>query len=140
MPTYYNLVSMKLADQLEDYIAEQRLQPGDKLLAERKLCLYFGVSRMTVRDAIRHLSNEGVLEQRHGSGTYLAGPRRQRNISEASLSPYTGLKEEEIFHTNMLGIDRHKAGTQISWKMRWDRDESTYRIKMLHTWAEHAKS
>ena len=57
-----------VARQLEQFILE-RLKPGDKLPPERELCEMFGVSRSSVRDAIRTLELMGLLEPRQGVGT-----------------------------------------------------------------------
>jgi|GEM_PF-3244583 len=140
MPKYYNLVTVQLADRIENYIEVCGLLAGDKLPSERQLAVSFGVSRMTVRNAVRHLCNEGLLVQRHGSGTYLAAPRWQRNISEGSFETQLRLKKDERVNTSLLGIDRHKASTQIGWKMKWERDEPVYRIRMLHAWDEESES
>ena len=45
--------------------------PGEALPGERQLMEMFGVSRMTVRNAISELVQESVLLKRHGSGTYV---------------------------------------------------------------------
>ena len=47
------------------------MQPGDKLPSERDLADRFGVSRPTVREAMRALSVLGVLEIRHGGGAFV---------------------------------------------------------------------
>lgn len=46
-------------------------QAGDKLPGERALCERLGVSRTALRSAIKQLISQGILESRHGSGTYL---------------------------------------------------------------------
>lgn len=50
------------------------LTPGDKLPPERSLAERFGVSRNSVREAIRALAEQGVLESRRGDGTYVREP------------------------------------------------------------------
>jgi GntR family transcriptional regulator, transcriptional repressor for pyruvate dehydrogenase complex len=47
------------------------LRPGDRLPAERDLAARIGVSRPTVRAGLRALSAMGVVQSRHGSGTYI---------------------------------------------------------------------
>ncbi len=65
--------------QIQEYIAEMilsgHLPPETKLPSEREFSHDLGVSRMTVRRSITELVNEGMLERRHGSGTYVAKPR-----------------------------------------------------------------
>src|SRR3954451_10789960 len=52
-------------------ITERRLQPGDRLPPERELAQAMGVSRSSLREALRALSLLGVTEMRQGDGTYL---------------------------------------------------------------------
>ena len=47
------------------------LQPGDKLPPERALATRLGVSRPTLREAVRGLVIMGMLETRHGAGTFV---------------------------------------------------------------------
>ena len=52
-------------------IVERQLRPGDKLPAERALAVQLGISRHTVREALKNLAALGVVEIIHGSGAYL---------------------------------------------------------------------
>jgi GntR family transcriptional regulator len=49
-------------------------EPGTKLPAQRELSRRFGVAVMTVRQALQLLEREGLVQFRHGSGTYVAAP------------------------------------------------------------------
>ena len=63
----------RTADRLYSQItAEGRLGPGDKLPNEVELSRQLGVSRATLREAIRTLTAQGVLEVRRGKGTFVA--------------------------------------------------------------------
>ncbi|MCG8684921.1 MAG: GntR family transcriptional regulator, partial [Desulfobacterales bacterium] len=53
---------------------EQRYQDGQKLPTEFELMEELSVSRTTVRQAIGGLEEDGVVERRHGSGTYYKAP------------------------------------------------------------------
>jgi len=61
------------AEHLQRLIVDGTLQPGDKLPPERELSVRLGVSRPTLREAVRALVIMGMLESRHGSGTFVAG-------------------------------------------------------------------
>lgn len=50
----------QVARQLREAILDGRLAPGDELPAERELCAQFGVSRTTVREALRALQAQGL--------------------------------------------------------------------------------
>lgn len=47
-------------------------KPGDPLPSEAKLCERFSVSRMTVRQALQELTNDGLVDRRRGQGTFVA--------------------------------------------------------------------
>ena len=53
--------------------------PGDKLPAEPELAVAYGVSRITLREAVRGLVEEGYLSRQHGVGTYVTKKPRLRN-------------------------------------------------------------
>ncbi len=58
-----------VAAQIQKQIADGVLRPGDRLPAERELAEAFGVSRASVRDAIRVLELAGLVIPRQGEGT-----------------------------------------------------------------------
>jgi GntR family transcriptional regulator, transcriptional repressor for pyruvate dehydrogenase complex len=68
-----NKVYQEVAKQLERRITEE-LKPGDRLPPERELVQMLGVSRSSVRDAIRSLELKGLLEPRQGIGTVVCSP------------------------------------------------------------------
>ncbi len=64
-------ISDQITERVLSLIREQQLHPGDKLPPERELASLMGVSRATVREALRSLSMMNVIELRHGSGTFV---------------------------------------------------------------------
>jgi GntR family transcriptional regulator len=64
-------VRLELAERIET----DRLAVGTRLPSEPKLAAELGVSRATVRDALRALEQEGLVRRVQGSGTYVAHPR-----------------------------------------------------------------
>ena len=66
-------LSRQTAEKLyEQIVVEKRLSPGDKLPNEVDLSRELGVSRTTLREAIRDLTVQGVLEVRRGRGTFVS--------------------------------------------------------------------
>lgn len=47
-------------------------KPGDPLPSEAELCERFSVSRMTVRQALQELTNDGLVDRRRGQGTFVS--------------------------------------------------------------------
>jgi GntR family transcriptional regulator, transcriptional repressor for pyruvate dehydrogenase complex len=60
----------EIADRIRELILDATFVPGRALPSERVLAQRFGVSRQSVRDALRMLEMLGLLEMRHGQGTF----------------------------------------------------------------------
>ncbi|WP_329456476.1 GntR family transcriptional regulator [Streptomyces sp. NBC_01497] len=58
---------------IEQRVADGTLPPGRRLPAERELCAQLDISRVTLRRALTHLGEQGVLRNSHGRGWYAAG-------------------------------------------------------------------
>lgn len=94
-------VSQVIVDQIKVLVRDGRLQPGDRLPSERELCQRFGVSRVTVREALRVLEASGLVSIRVGAhgGAFLTSPTAER-LGEGladliSLAPLTALNVTE---------------------------------------------
>jgi GntR family transcriptional regulator, transcriptional repressor for pyruvate dehydrogenase complex len=80
---------------LRQMISSGRLEAGQKFPPEPELCEELGVSRGSLREAVRMLSALGVIESRHGSGTYVSQLRPEEIIGSLALTvdllPLSGL-------------------------------------------------
>lgn len=65
-------------ERIKRYIVENRLRPGDPIPTEQALARALGISRNSLREALRALETAGVVETRHGLGTF---------VGEATLAP-----------------------------------------------------
>lgn len=61
-----------LAETIRQAIQNGQLQPGERLPSEPEFANQLGVSRTTLRDAVRILINSGTLERRRGIGTFVS--------------------------------------------------------------------
>lgn len=66
-------LALGLVEALGERIRDGRLAPGDKLPTEAAVMAEFGVSRTVVREAISKLQASGLVETRHGIGTFVVG-------------------------------------------------------------------
>jgi DNA-binding GntR family transcriptional regulator len=73
-------------DELRRGIFGGEFHPGERLPNEEQLCARYGVSRATVREAVRGLVEEGYLVRRQGSGTYVTDRPRLRNSLDVNFS------------------------------------------------------
>jgi GntR family transcriptional regulator, transcriptional repressor for pyruvate dehydrogenase complex len=78
-------IYLSIVDQVVEGIRSGAFHPGTALPPERTLALRLGVSRASVREAVRVLEHAGVLDVRTGSGTY---------VTEQALSKTTLLRVE----------------------------------------------
>src|SRR6187397_1297767 len=79
------------------------LTPGDRLPAERDLALRIGVSRPTVRAGLRALGAMGVVQSRHGSGTYIPdGPPMLGSEPLSFLAALHGFTRTEMYEARRI--------------------------------------
>lgn len=84
-------------------IERGQLRPGDRLPAERDLAGQIGVSRPTVRAGLRALAAMGVVQSRHGSGTYIPqGPPVLGAEPLSFLAALHGFTGEEMYEARRI--------------------------------------
>ena len=64
--------SQEVAAHIKELILSDQLKPGGKLPNELELCGLFSVSRPTIREAVKTLVSQGIIEIRRGKGTYVS--------------------------------------------------------------------
>ncbi|MFC6314349.1 GntR family transcriptional regulator [Lapidilactobacillus achengensis] len=74
-------VYIKIHNQLKRDIESGIWKVGDRIPSERALSVQFQVSRMTLRQALQTLVEEGILERRVGAGTFVARQKVQEKMS-----------------------------------------------------------
>ena len=82
-------------DQIRSLVLNGELSLGDKLPTEMELSKLLNVGRSSVREALRVLEAEGLVEVRRGSGTYITRNHRCNNRSN-DLVQWLLLREESL--------------------------------------------
>lgn len=88
----------QIVQQIEESIRAGRLKPGDQLPAERELALEFGVSRTAVREAVKTLSEKGLVEAYSGRGTFVTSGKS----STVKLSLDSYMKTGDLQDSNYV--------------------------------------
>ena len=83
-------VSQQVFDQLREQILSGGWKSGDKLPSENELAAQFGVSRVTVRNALQKLSGLGLIETRFGEGSFVRGPEAGAALNQLVPMLYLG--------------------------------------------------
>lgn len=63
--------SLKIVREIQQQILDKKFCPGERLPTERELAIIYNVSRIPVREALKILAQQGLVEIRHGSGNYV---------------------------------------------------------------------
>jgi GntR family transcriptional repressor for pyruvate dehydrogenase complex len=99
-PERRSSTSEELVAQLREMIHRGELRPGDRLPPERDLAKLLGVSRPTLRAAIRSLAAVGVLQSKQGAGTFVVesdGPPALDSAPLRMMASLHGFKTSEMF-------------------------------------------
>src|SRR6188768_3523579 len=84
-------------------IERGELKPGDRLPPERELAVQLGVSRPSVRAGLRSLAAIGVLQTRHGAGTFITdGPPTLGSEPLSFLAALHGFTRDEMFEARRI--------------------------------------
>lgn len=86
----------QIANRMRRRIREREWQVGSKLPSLEKLCDEFSVSLITIRKAVEVLESEGLLERRHGSGTFVTSAVNAREWLRLETSWNEILKAYEL--------------------------------------------
>lgn len=94
--------------------------PGKRFFSNRGLAQQFGVSYQTAHRLIRELEEEGLLERRAASGTFVAGPSRQ--LKGVNLIFHERARREGSFGGRLLDhLSRALTSAGIDMKVSWSR-------------------
>ena len=99
-----------IADDLRAQIMDGRLEPNAKLPTEGDLSSTYDASRNTVREAIRRLTDEGLLESRPGQGTFVA-TKADPFVTELTADPKTGFGGGETAAYLSKAREEHRVPT-----------------------------
>ncbi len=91
-------------DRLLAFIQETGMEPGERLPSEATLADQLGVSRATLREALRLLEEEGVIVRRHGVGTFVAANRHLESGLER-LESVLALAGRQGMETRMENLE-----------------------------------
>lgn len=78
---------------ISEKIGDGSLEPGDKLPTESEIMRILGVSRTVVREAISHMQAAGLVETRHGIGTFVLAPQPPHTLG---IDPNTVITMRDV--------------------------------------------
>jgi GntR family transcriptional regulator len=105
----YLLIRSILADRLEREYA-----PGTRIPSEAALCADFGVSRITIQQALNQLEKDGLIRREQGRGTFYLGPSVPRTETKPSELLEKVMKYREGAFTRVLRHGVERASPRIA--------------------------
>src|SRR5260370_5928734 len=126
LPRYYQLKEI-----MRDKIRNDEWNPGDIIRSERELGEQYGISRMTARQAITELANEGLFYREQGKGTFVS-----RHKITQQLIHLTGFTEDirargQRPGTKVLSAKMHPADEETAEKLRINPGALIFRLQRL---------
>jgi GntR family transcriptional regulator len=117
--------SRVIADDLRNKIESGDLAPGDKLPSERELADQYGTARNTAREAVRLLTEAGLVTAEHGRGSFvrpitplirLGNDRYSPKYRESGLSPFLleCAKQGKTGRFEVLSIERVQPPAEVA--------------------------
>ena len=97
-------ISRQIADQVRAQIASKALGSGDRLPSVRELARELAVNQNTVLHVYERLTMEGLLERRHGSGTFVAREISADTLKACQLDQLSRQVEELAYKAATLGV------------------------------------
>jgi GntR family transcriptional repressor for pyruvate dehydrogenase complex len=88
-------VTTQVYEQLKAQVLRRVWLPGSKLPSENVLAAKLGVSRVSIREGLQRLVSLGLLETRHGEGTFVCGYSAESSMN--ALLPMLALSSTDIF-------------------------------------------
>ncbi|MBU8907846.1 GntR family transcriptional regulator [Desertibacillus haloalkaliphilus] len=123
-----------IIDKIKQDIESGYLQPGEKLPSENKLAKKLGVSRTTLREALRILEEEGVVVRRHGIGTFInKKPVFYNGIEELTSITEMIEKEGKVAGNRILFSDFVTPIAQDKDVLNLKDDELVFLVKRVRT-------
>ena len=117
----------EIAQQLRARILNESLAPGQRLPTEQELGAQFGVSRNVVREAIARLKLTGLVETRHGVGTFVCSDLAMRpfEVSHDDL-----LDLAQIIHVHQLRVEIESGAAALAATHRTKAQLDTLRLAL----------
>ena len=117
---------------LRQRIAQGGWTPGVRLPSERELVEEFGCARMTVHRALRELEEEGLIERRQGSGSFVAELHPISNLLQVRDIAAEIAERGHVHATRVCHQSHSPADAASAIAMRLAEGVPVYRVQLVH--------
>lgn len=121
---------LQLKHALRDFVTFQ-LQPGDRIPSEVELGEHYNLSRITVRQAVTSLVDEGLLHKRQGRGTFVLAPRLAEPLVDANHFLQSGFDVAPSDEITLFSAERTPAPDWLAAKLGLRAGNEVYKIRKV---------
>ncbi|WP_057829604.1 GntR family transcriptional regulator [Liquorilactobacillus cacaonum] len=122
-------IYIQIHNEIKRSIESGKWNVGDRIPSEREMSVTFGVSRMTLRQAIKTLVDEGILERRVGSGTFVSRQKVQEKMS-SGVTSFSELMRAQGKEPSSKTISYHIATPSLSEMEKLSLEEKDLVLRM----------
>ncbi len=126
VPVYW-----QIKEDIYSQIVSGELKANDQILSETKLAKKYNVSRLTARNAVNTLVNEGYLVRVHGHGTFVKQPRVEVSTDELSGFMEDMQKRGFKVRSKVIKVDKLLAPEELMEILKLNDSDCVYQIKRL---------
>ena len=124
-----------IASDLAAKIRAGTYAPGEALPAQRELSAAYGVTLMTLRQALRQLSDDGLIVQQPGRGTFVAPPHLAYQLGSLQSLADDLKKQGHEVHTSVLARSVRRAPDRVVSQLRIRPGDTALRLERLREFA-----
>lgn len=128
MPVY-----IQMHNQMREWINSREWEEGRKIPSERDLALQFDVSRMTARQAVNTLVDEGLLERRRGAGTFVALEKVREKMSGVPSFTETVERQGKSPASKLVAFHTKPASISEAEKLMIEHNEEVLIMERIRT-------
>ncbi|WP_106532376.1 GntR family transcriptional regulator [Planomicrobium soli] len=121
----------QIEEQLKSRISEGEFLPGTAIPSERELTETFGVSRMTVRQSVTNLVNEGLLYREKGRGTFVAAAKVEQPLSGMTSFTEDMLSRGMEPSNELLKFEKRKPDKVIAEELQLEESDEIFFVERI---------
>lgn len=114
-------LSAQVRQYLQDLFDSGTYAPGEQLPSENELATQLGISRSTLREALRDLESEGAIVRKHGVGTFVASSyehRLETGLERLESVLTVALRQGSLVHCSDLQVQAEPASPEVAAKLQ----------------------
>ncbi|MCH4826694.1 MAG: GntR family transcriptional regulator [Planococcus sp. (in: firmicutes)] len=124
-------IYIQIEEQLKKQIQQGDFLVGTAIPSERELTESFGVSRMTVRQSVTNLVNEGLLYREKGRGTFVASPKVEQPLNGLTSFTEDMLARGMVPSNKIIGFEILEPDADVSADLQLVDGDKVYFIERI---------